>query len=171
MPFPPCRVSCYGSDNRMPRERCPWWVSHVFQDLMETLPFPMLDFSAVQYQRFVLSWPCFISLLKSFISSLIFSSHWWRWAIYLQRWECTITQRSKQAVNPMVTSMNIYEAPFWESNTEEPSKPCLVSFFVSSQGCGPWRSCMWGWDLLPESQEGKSVLTLLQVVHGIVPST
>lgn len=60
MPFPPCRVSCYGSDQRIPWEHWPWWVSHVLQDLVETLPFPMLVFS-VRCQSFVL----FMALLHS----------------------------------------------------------------------------------------------------------
>lgn len=167
-------MSCYGSDNRAPQERWPWWISHVWQDLVEALPFHTLDFSTVPCQRFGFPSPRFIShcLLKDFVSSLLFPSYWRGQATCLYRWGWTITQSPKSAATPMATSKN--QANFtklisgkitrWATKTS----PHLLA---SSQGDRPWRNCMWGWGLLSSKSElekhPKLSFALLQVVHVI----
>lgn len=147
-----------------PREQWPWWLSHVLQDLLEALPFPMLDFPSVQYQRFVLPWPCFISSsAEGLHSSLLFS------VIRMSHLPSELRMyHNPEFLTGWESHGNISEH-LWGSFLRQ-SHPNLAS----SPSCvfpglwGPGEAACEAEFCLPESYDWQSVLTLLQVGHGIV---
>lgn len=63
------------------------------------------------------------------------------------------------AVTPMATSRNIYKAPFWKNNSDEPSKPFLMSYSCPPLVMGPEEVADEAEICFPVSCDWQNVLT------------